>query len=91
MPSIVNASIQGNSDMVSAIKNLQTFLARPVSVGIDNQAIRSEIVKLQTYLSTVAASTPSGFKYDPTKINRSIDDQALAASIIGLQTAANLS
>lgn len=89
MPVTVNASIQGRSAMVSAIKELQTFLARPVKVDIDDQAIAAEVIALQTYLSTVAA-VPSGFKFPAASINTSIDDQALPAKIIELQVAANL-
>lgn len=77
--------------MVVAIRGLQAYLSRPVSSAIDNQGIATEIIKLQTYLSTVAAGgQPSGFKFDPAKLSKSIDDQQLGAKIIGLQVASDL-
>ena len=92
MTATLNLNIQGNSGMSSAIKVLQAYLSRPVSPGIiDNQSLAAEIIKLQTYLSTVVAGgQPSGFKFDPLKICKSIDDQQLAARLMTLQVAADL-
>jgi hypothetical protein len=91
MPStIVHKTIHGSDQMVVALKTLQVFLGQPVKNNIDDQARASEIIKLQKYLSTQSASTPSGFKFDPAKVNTAIDDQMLAAKIIEVQIAANL-
>ena len=64
-------------------------MGKPVAIEIDDQARAGEIIKLQTYLSTQSASTPSGFKFDPAKISKAIDDQALSAKIVELEKAAN--
>jgi hypothetical protein len=77
--------------MSSAIKVVQTFTGQPVKASIDDQARAAEIIKLQTFLSTQAATNPpSNKKFDPAKINKAIDDQALPAKIIEVQKAANL-
>ena len=91
MPVTVNKHIHGNSDAGSALRTVQAVAAQPVSVsGIDTpQALEREIIRMQTYLSTQNASTPSGKKFDPTKINKSIDDQMLPAKLAELQVAAN--
>ena len=91
MPVTVNKELRGYSAMVAALNTLQTFLVRPVTPAIDNQMIASEIIKLQTYMSTVVATNPpSNKKFDPAKINTSIDDQFLPVRIIEAQTAANI-
>lgn len=91
MPTTVNRSLQSDSDMIGALRALQAYLGRPVSSGMDDNSIQTEIIKLQTYLSTVVAGgQPSGFKFDPAKINKWIDDQYLEARIKELQVAADL-
>jgi CubicO group peptidase (beta-lactamase class C family) len=77
--------------MVAAIRTLQTYLSRPVMSGSDPQGLGPEIIKLQTYLSTVVAGgQPSGFKFEPTKVKKAVADYDLVASIIQLQVAADL-
>lgn len=84
MPVAVHRYLDGRDQMVSAIKTVQTFLGRPVNVGIDNQAISAEIIKLQTYLQTQG-------KFSAGNINREqIDDQRLSEKIIAVEVAANL-
>lgn len=91
MPVTVNADLRGYSAQVAALNTLQVFLARPVTPNIDSQLIASEIIKLQTYMSTVGATNPpSNKKFDPAKINIAIGDQFLSARIIEAQTAANI-
>lgn len=91
MPTPVHKAI-GSSDHISAaLKVLQTFTSQPVKTAVDDQARASEIIKLQTFLSTQSATNPpSGKKFDPAKINTAICDQDLPAKIIELQNAANL-
>ena len=91
MPVTVNRELNGYSALVGALNTLQVFLGRPVTPAVDNQMIASEIIKLQTYMSTVVATNPpSNKKFDPAKINFSIDDQLLAVRLIEAQTAANI-
>ena len=91
MTTTVHRDITSDTDMIGAIRVLQAYLGRPVSTAIDDYSLQSEIIKIQTYLSTVvAAGQPSGFKFDPTKINKSIDDQYLSARLIQVQVAADL-
>jgi hypothetical protein len=89
MPTNVNQNIQGRTDMVRALRELQAYLGQPVSKAIDDQAVGQQIIKLQRYMSTVPASTSSGFKFDPAKIESYIADHSLARAIIELQNAAN--
>lgn len=92
MPAVVNTNINPtNNDMVQSLRVLQAYLSRPVSTAIDDQGIQAEIIKLQTYLSTVvAAGQPSGFKWPPTGIAKYIGPGKLAENIIALQKAADL-
>jgi hypothetical protein len=83
MPVAVNVRLDSDAVMVSALKTLQTFLGQTVSVDIGRQHMKREIIKLQTYLQTQG-------KFSAGLINLSVDDQALPAKIIELQTAANL-
>lgn len=90
MPVTVNKHIHGNSDAGTGLRAVQSFAGRPVSIQADTpSALEREIIAMQTYLSTQNASTPSGKKFDPAKINKSIDDQLLAAKLVELQVAAN--
>lgn len=91
MPSVLNTNLNTYDGMVVAIRQLQAYLSRPVSSQIDPQGLGPEIIKLQTYLSTVVAGgQPSGFKFDPAKVRKAVADYDLAGSIIQLQTAADL-
>ncbi len=92
MPSTVHNRLDSDAAMVSAIINLQTFLGLPTSgKHMTKPHIAKAVIDLQTYLSTQnATNPPSNKKFDPAKINRYIDDQALAGKIIDLQNAANL-
>jgi hypothetical protein len=91
MPVTVNTIIQGQSDMAAALIKLQAFLGLTQNTGSSDHNFSAQIISIQTYLSTVATvNTPSGFKFDPAKINRYIMDQHLSGKIIDLQNAANL-
>lgn len=83
MPVAVNKAINGKSAQISALKTVQSFLGRPVSVAVDNQARAAEIIKLQQYLVTQG-------KWSAGNVNKSIDDQMLSAKLIEVQNAANL-
>lgn len=83
MPVAVNKAINGKSAQISALKTVQSFLGRPVSVAVDNQARAAEIIKLQQYLVTKG-------KWSAGNVNKSIDDQMLSAKLIEVQNAANL-
>jgi diacylglycerol kinase family enzyme len=91
MPNTVNKEVNGHPALVAGVKTLQTALAQPVKLQIDDQLRAAEIIKLQTFLSTQnATNPPSNKKFDPAKINKSIDDQLLGAKLIELQVASNL-
>jgi len=91
MPTTVHKNLHDNDHLISALKTVETFTGQPVKAAIDDQARASEIIRMQTYLSTQSATNPpSNKKFDPAKINKAIDDQALPAKIIELQVAANL-
>ncbi len=91
MPTTVHKNVHDNDHVSSALKTVQAFTSQPVKVSIDDQARASEIIKLQTFLSTQSATNPpSNKKFDPAKINTAIDDQALPAKIVELEVAANL-
>lgn len=91
MPAIVSKNMGSADDLIAGIRQLQAYLSRPVTNFSDPQGIAAEIIKLQTHLSTVnAAGQPSGKKFDPTKIAKSIDDQYLSARLSELQVAADL-
>jgi hypothetical protein len=94
MPAIVNKHINGHQDAGKALRDIQTAVGgTPVAIGgIDHpQGLEREIIRLQTYLSTIAATNPpSNKKFDPAKINKSIDDQQLGQKLLELQVAANL-
>jgi hypothetical protein len=83
LPVTVNKHISGKAAVTSAVKTLQTFLGRPVSVQIDHQMRAAEIIKLQQYLVTQG-------KFSAGNVNKSIDDQRIGAKLIELQNAANL-
>jgi hypothetical protein len=91
MPSQVHKSIGSSDHMTSALKAVQSFTSQTVRVAIDDQMRASEIIKLQTFLSTQSATNPpSNKKFDPAKINKDIMDQDLQGRIIDIQNAANL-
>jgi hypothetical protein len=91
MTAVVNLNINGYNDQVAAIRTLQAYLSQPVSTAIDNQGLQAEVIKLQTFLSTqVAGGQPSGFKFDPAKVRKSITDHGISGAIIELQKSADL-
>lgn len=74
--------------MVAAVRAMQQALGRPVSSSIDDQMIGARVVELQQYLSTqVDASTPSGFRFDPLKVQSNLMDVSLQSAIVELQLA----
>lgn len=89
MPTTVNRFLHGRSDIVAALRTLQAYLGQPVNIPIDDQQIGPAIIKLQKYLSTVPAATPSGYKFDPAQVKRFLVDQLLGAAVVELQNAAN--
>ncbi len=92
MPTNVNLAINGRTDMVRVIRELQAYLGQSVNSSIDDQAIGQQVVKLQKYLSTVpSSSTPSGYKFDPAKVRSYLGDMSLIEAIIELQNAVNAS
>jgi hypothetical protein len=93
MPVPVNKHVHGHSDAGTALRTVQAASGQPISVsGIDTpQALEREIIRMQIALSLVSATNPpSNKKFDPAKINKSIDDQMLSAKLAELQVAANL-
>lgn len=90
MPVTVNKDVHGHNDAGKSLRTVQAFVGRPVSAQADTpDALEREIIALQTYLSTQNASTPSGKKFDPAKINKSIDNQMLSAKLVEVMAAAN--
>lgn len=91
MPAKVNRHLNGYSDMVAAVRELQAYLGRPVSNDIVRADMPNELIKLQTFLSTqVAAGQPSGFKWAPSNIRKTVVDHSIPGTIIALQKAADL-
>lgn len=91
MTATVNLNLNGFSDTAAAISTLQAYLGQPVSTNLDPQSFGPAIIALQTFLSTqVAAGQPSGFKFDPAKIRKSVADYDRRSLIIELQKSADL-
>lgn len=91
MVATVNLNLNGYNDMVGAIQGLQAYLGQPVCTSIGVQQLGPQVIKLQTFLSTQAAGgQPSGFKFDPAKIQKSIADYDIGSAIITLQKSADL-
>lgn len=91
MPATVNLNINGFSDTGSALRALQAYLGQPVSTNPDPQTFGPAIIALQTFLSTQAAGgQPSGFKFDPAKIRKSVADYDMRGLLIELQKSADL-
>jgi hypothetical protein len=91
MPATVHRHLNGFSDMVAALRALQTYLGRPVLGTSDPQSIKDAILGEMRYLSTqVAAGQPSGFKWDPANVRKALVDHSIPGAIIALELAADL-
>lgn len=91
MPLTVHRHLNSYSDMVAAVRTIQAYLGRPVCNDIVRSDMQTEIIKLQQYLSTqAAAGQPSGFKWDPANVRKSIVNSNYPGAIIALEKAVDL-
>lgn len=83
MPTSVKKHENSSDAHGTSIKTVQSFLAQPVRVHVDDQMRASDIIKLQNVLVGLG-------KFSAGNVNKSIDDQFLGAKLAEVQTAANL-